>query len=187
MRIQPIIIFLLYVSALGVVTAQQDNPKRRFVVLPPEQGMLVVASQPNSPLEFIDPKLLVDVKGPSGLWVKSFGMRNRGTKPIRSYTVAAADQGEWRWEAPDVSHYIMPGQTAPPLIEDGKNEIVPLTDQLRESLKLHGPMKGIVALIVVQVEYADGSAFQERAYGALNEYFERVYAAASVKESAAKE
>jgi Carboxypeptidase regulatory-like domain len=178
MRMQLGVLCILCLCGIGAVRAQQTNTpaKHRFVVLPPDQGRLLLLPQPACPLELIDPKLLVYVDEHPGLWAESFELRNRGTKPIRAYSVAVLALKEWAWEATDSGNYIMPGKTAPPLVKGGEDEIIPLTDELREKLELRGPMKGIVALIVKRVEYADGSVFQESAYDAFEEYFEKLYA-----------
>jgi hypothetical protein len=63
----------------------------------------------------------------------------------------------------------MPGHIMT-LNDDESDEIVPLTESLREKLRLSGPMKGIMVLLVVSVQYADGSGFQESGYEALAEY-----------------
>ena len=80
----------------------------------------------------------------------------------------------------------MPGQIAPPLAPDNKVEIAPLTKALREKLKLQGPMKGIVALIVVRVEYDDGSLFEENGYESQKEYFDKLYGLMNPGEGKAK-
>jgi hypothetical protein len=49
-------------------------------------------------------------------------------------------------------------------------EIVPLTPTIREKLKLAGPIQGIYMWMVVSVEYADGSHFEERGYEAVQDY-----------------
>lgn len=168
---------VLFISIVSVVANAQQNDlssRHQYVALPSDQGILVLASQPDSPLEFTNSELLVDVNGPSGLWVKAFGLRNRGTKPIRAYWVAAVGQEEWSWKAPDSSRFIMPGQMAEPLSKS-KSEIVPLTKELREKLKLEGPMKGIVVFAVKRVEFADGSTFDQPGYASMLEYFEKFY------------
>lgn len=174
-------IFLCLLCACIVITAsgqQRDSQDdHRFVVMPSDQGLLLIASQPDCPLKVEDAKLLVNMRG---LEVNSFELRNRGAKPIRAYTIAAIGTSEWGWEASDPAHYIMPGQTAPPLgPQDSRDKIVPLTKELREKLKLQGPMKGIQALIVVRVEYADGSVFEEKGYESQQEYFQKLYGVTS--------
>ena len=54
-------------------------------------------------------------------------------------------------------------------------EIVPLTKEVREKLKLEGPMKGVTILMVVSVEYADGTSYNDEITSkALENYFELV-------------
>ena len=165
---------LICVVAIITVRGQQIGSldEHRFVV-PSDQGLILVVSQPDCPLKFEDVKLLSNMKG---TWGNTFKLRNNGTKPISAYTVAAISSSEWSWEAADSAHHIMPGQTAKPL-GGNKVEIVELTKSLREKLKLEGPMKGIVALIVVRVVYADGSLFEEKGYESQLEYFEKLYGA----------
>jgi hypothetical protein len=182
-----IFLCLMAICAMTTANGQQSSSQdeHQFVVLPSDQGLLLIASQPDCPLKFEDAKLLMNLKGH---WVKSFELHNQGTKPIRAYTVASIGTNEWGWEAPDPTHYIMPGQIAPPLgEEEGKDKIVPLTKELREKLKLQGPMKGIVALIVKRVEYADGSVFEEKAYESQEEYFDKVRGMMSMLDDSKKE
>lgn len=58
---------------------------------------------------------------------------------------------------------------------------------LREKLKLQGPMKGIVALIVVRLEYDDESIFEEKGYESQKEYFEKFYGVMNPGEGKAKQ
>ena len=155
--------------AFSAASSRQSEAKveHRLAVV---QGILVIANQPESPLEFVDPKLMVDMRG---LWRTDFKLRNRGKKPIRAYTVAAIGVNEWGWKASDSAHYVMPGQVVSLPREAG--EVVPLTEDLRDRLKLRGPMKGILALVAVRVEYSDGTTFEEKGYEAQKEYFERLY------------
>ena len=177
---------LLCAGAVIAVSGQQVESldEHRFVVLPSDQGLIMVVSQPDCPLKFEDVKLLVNMKG---AWIKSFKLRNQGTKPIRNYTIAAIGSDEWSsGEAANSTDYIMPGQIAPPLGPDKKVEIIPLTKALREKLKLQGPMKGIVALIVVRVEYDDGSLFEDKGYESQKEYFDKLYGLMNSSEGKAK-
>src|SRR5260370_37983381 len=98
---------LLCACAVSTAWRQQSNSQdeHRFVVMPREQGLLLIAPQPDSPLKFENARLLVNIK--SGLWVKSFELRNRGEKPIRGFTVAAARLGECGWDASRDRHYIL--------------------------------------------------------------------------------
>lgn len=165
---------LLFAIAGGSANGQESDSKegRQFVVMPRDIGLPLVVVQPESPLEFVDTQLLLSVS--SRLWVPSFRLRNCGTKPIPAFTVAAAGTGEWGWKADGPAKYLMPGQLMT-LNGDGRDdEIVPLTEALRNKLGLRGPMKGIIALLVVSVEYGDGSHFQENGYEELTVYLDTV-------------
>jgi hypothetical protein len=62
----------------------------------------------------------------------------------------------------------MPGET----VNGANDEIVPLTDELRDKLQLRGPMKAVVVLIVESVKFADGSVYNNEAVSrALLAYF----------------
>ena len=88
-------LWLLFCAGAVITVSGQrieSLDEHRFVVLPPDQGMIMVVSQPDCPLKFEDVKLLVNMKG---AWRKSFKLRNQGTKPIRNYTIAAIGSDEW--------------------------------------------------------------------------------------------
>lgn len=165
----------LVFGAVGNIAKGQGTDSsegRQFVVMPRDIGLPLVVVQPESPLEFVDTQLLFSVS--SRLWVPSFRLRDCGTRPLRAFTVASAGGGERGWKADSPAKYLMPGQIMA-LNGDGKDdEIVPLTEELRNRLGLRGPMKGIIALVVVSAEYADGSHFQEGGYEELTEYLDTV-------------
>jgi hypothetical protein len=65
---------------------------------------------------------------------------------------------------------LMPGEK--PLVGESSRRIVGLSPDLKERLKLAGPMRVIVVLVVAKVEYADGSAFSDmKTVKALTDYF----------------
>lgn len=167
MRYFSISIILILVTA----SHGQQPPDHRYVIVPPDQGLILVVPQSNSPIKFEDPKLLVDMEG---RWTESVDLRNQSKKPIRAYKVAVVAASEWCWQAPDDKHLIMPGQLAPP--DAGpQDEIIPLTDELRGQLKLRGSMKVIHMLMVVRVEFNDGTVFEDKNYDATKDYLERLY------------
>ncbi len=170
---RPALFAILCVFAMNTAYSHESSTQEshRYIVIPSDQGLVLILPQPDCPLEFEDIKLLADARG---LWIPAFRLRNQGKKPIRAVTVAAPGNGEWGWQAADSLHYVMPGEIVP-LGEDNNDEIVPLTEALREKLKLKGPMKGVLVLVVVQVEFADGLTFHEGAYNSLKEYFEKLY------------
>ncbi|SRR6266446_1609830 len=142
-----------------------QTAKAQYVNMP-SFGMATVAVQPDSAVEFIDTQLLIDIN--TGHWIPSFRLRNRGTKPIRAFTVGFG--GEQRgWKADNPKDWLTPEQVVS-LPGEMQAEIVPLTPAIREKLKLAGPIQGIYMLMVVSVEYADGSHFEESGYEAVQDY-----------------
>jgi len=162
--------------ASGQDRAINPNELHQFVVMPRDLGLPLLVAQPEAPLEFVETRLLVNVG--SGNWVPSFRIRNRGTKPIVAFTVASAYGDEWGWKAQGSDNYLMPGRITS-LEEDSRDEIVPLTETLQDRLKLRGSMKGIIALLVVRVQYVDGSEFRESGYDALGKFFYTMHGALS--------
>jgi hypothetical protein len=163
---------VLGVAGNAVSGQEASSKETQFVVMPRDIGQVLVVAEPESPLEFVETKLLLNLS--SRLWAPSFRLRNCGTKPIRAFTVAAAGAGERSWKADSPAKYLIPGQIMA-LNGDGRDdEIVPLTEELRNRLGLRGPMKGITALLVVSAEYADGSHFQEGGYEELTDYLDTV-------------
>lgn len=157
------------VCLISTARGQQSNPqeKQRYILMPPEQALLTVASQPDCPLKFEATKYLFYIDRGQAF---RFQLYNQGTKAIRGYTIAAAGVDEETWQARSPKEFIMPGKR---LSESASNdsELVPLTAELRGKLKLRGPMQAVVVLIVVRVEYADGSVYDdEQTYKALRAY-----------------
>ncbi len=67
----------------------------------------------------------------------------------------------------------MPGQTVPLSSRDKQDEVVPLTEELRDKLKLRAPMKAVIVLMVTAVEFTDGTTYNdEPTQKALETYLE---------------
>jgi hypothetical protein len=65
---------------------------------------------------------------------------------------------------------LMPGQRL--MVGEQSLEIIELTSELRDQLKLAGPVRAVVILLVESVEFADGSVFNDRkTVKALEGYF----------------
>lgn len=166
-----IYIFLTCVCFTVFVSGQQADRqvKEKFVIVPDREVMVVIAYQPGSPLQFEEVKYLVGVKGGG---TPSFSVRNNSNKPIRSFTVG----GPWgteTWSEKFTKKLLMPGETDASATTGV--EIVSLSDEMRDKLKPTKPMRAISVLMVVRVEYADGSVFSaEPTYEALQEYTERL-------------
>lgn len=172
--------FLIFILVLGFSNSVsgQTGDRRPYIEVPRENAVLVVASQPNCPLEFETPTLLMGIEG-SGLALKG-NLRNRGIKPISSFSFALWNSvgGGWvdSWPRKITTEVLGPGQTLPLATETG-NEIVPLTADLRQKLKLQGPMRGVLVAMIVQVKFADGTSYSdEPIFNALRDYLNNVQA-----------
>ena len=75
----------------------------------------------------------------------------------------------------ELQRLVLTGETASVGGEE-EVEIVPLNDELRTKFKITDrPMGGVVVLMVVRVEFADGSVFSdEKASKALEAYFKKL-------------
>ena len=149
-----------------------------YVVVPTESTLLVVASQPTAPVRFEDVKLLMSVGRRE--FAISYRLHNVGTKPIRhltpviwtSFATGGTMGGSGISSGRIGNELLMPGQTA-----DGGStgNVLALTDALRQQLKLLGPMRGIVVLMVEQIEFSDGTIYEDKATSkALLSYFEEL-------------
>ena len=166
-------VILVFLSFTLITQAQQSDSHRhrRYVVVPSESLLLVIASQPDSPLKFEDAKLLISADA-DGDWGGSYNLYNCGTKPIKTFTVVMwtsyGSGGTLGGPRRNETTLIMPGET----VNGANDEIVPLTDELRDKLQLRGPMKAVVVLMVESVKFADGSVYNNQAVSrALLAYF----------------
>lgn len=158
--------WIIALSMICSVSAQQadSQQKRRYVVVPADQVLVTIVYQPECPLQFEDAKALVTMEGSH---TSGYVIRNRGTKPIRSFTIGIPGATITRSEE-FTKRLFMPGERTP---GDQNIEIVPLSDELRDKLKLNGPMKTFVIFMVIRVEYADGTVYSaESTYQALQKY-----------------
>lgn len=174
MRNRIIIFFILILCASNATGQGQNKPsKRRYVVVPSESVVLVAASQPDSPIEILDSKLLNAVDG-SRRAEFQYVLRNRGAKAIRYVSVwALVSTGVANgplYNGHTMDKPLMPGQKM--LAGEKSLEIVELTPELKEHLKLSGPLRVMLILLVESVEFTDGSVFSDRkTVKALGDYF----------------
>ena len=171
MWLQKVTALLVLVLALPIQGQEANGDRKRFVVVPPENLLLVVASQPDCALAFDNAQLLTSADG-DGTWGATYQLRNRGTKPIKTFTAALwtswATGGTLRPKGKVKSGLLLPGQT----VQGDKDTIVNLTDSLREKLNLGGPMRAIAVLMIEKIEFADGSIYDARTTSqALLDYF----------------
>lgn len=185
MRYLTIALSLLLVCASSPIRGQEATQpyKLEGFVVPGAIMQPTIASQPDSPLQFEDVKHVKFITtGGSGT---VFRLRNRGTKPIRAYTVAELTTTGLSWDSswPHslTEKLLLPGETIPRQGEDSEVEIVPMTKELRA--KLPEQMEALNVLMVVRVEFADGSVYSdEQTYKALQAYFKNVAFAVEEKE-----
>jgi hypothetical protein len=168
-------VFFFIILCTKVATAQdQSNPKRLdYVIIPSESVLLVAASQPDCPIEIAGSKLLNAIDG-SQQAAFQYELRNRGTKPIKYVSVWALNSDGTGGGPLSNGHSfivpLMPGKKI--LVGEQSSRIIDLTPELRERLKLAGPLRVIVVLVVAKIEYADGSAFSDmKTVKALTDYF----------------
>ncbi len=133
----------------------------------------MAASQPDCPIEIAASKLLNPLDG-SRRATFQYELRNRGTKPIRYVSVWALNStgtgGGPLYNGHSFDEPLMPGMKI--LMGEPSLKIVQLTPELREQLKLAGPLRAIVVLVVEKVKYTDGSAFSDmKGVQALADYF----------------
>jgi len=171
---------LLFVISFSGAAYGQDalnSQKPQAFIMPSELILPVIASQPGCPLRFENVRSIfyIDRSGTAEI----FNLRNVGNKPIRDFTVAAYTSygGMWSKSRPknELQRVVLPSETASVGGEEDV-EIIPLNDELRTKLKLMDrPMGGVVVFIVVRVEFADGTIFNdEKASKALEAYFKEL-------------
>jgi hypothetical protein len=120
--------------------------------------LLLVASQPDSPLLIEEPRLLVDLSNPSEKPRFEYTLRSISKRPIRSYTIAV-------WWHNQTGGTLGNGKPLDKLIQRGEliqthgtdYQLVPLSDDLRQ--KLGQRMRAFVVLMVYQVRFQDGTEY----------------------------
>lgn len=168
--------WLACIYATGVAAQQIEQARiRKYVVAPRSAVLQVVAVQPNCPIQFEDVQYLVFLEGGGS---NSYRVRNVGTKPIRSVNVASSN-GAGNIYFNNGNVLAMPGDLLPeesPICRDCvRDERIPLTDELREKLNLNGPMRLIMVLMVVEVEFMDGTKYTDKAtYETMQTYLDKI-------------
>ena len=167
------LILLVVLFCGGSVYGQTPSPQKfRAVSFPREIGLISVAYQPNCPLRFENAKLLAGVEGGS---LKEYRLRNIGAKAIRSIKIGDSTGNIWSWDVAKEHGPIKPGHLIPPWSKADWVEVLPLTTDLRKRLNLEGPMRAIVVLMVIRVEFMDGGRYDdETVFKALRTYVDDV-------------
>lgn len=175
MRYSTLVLSLLFFFCIAI---RAQDPKRveksQFVPVPREIALPVIVFQPDCPIEFEKVERLA---GLAGGGTSAYKLRNRGFKAVRGFTIAYlfgdGTGGSWSWGGN--SGPVAPGELVPMLTGADDQEVIPLTEGLREKLGLRGPMKGVIFYMTKRVEFADGSVYaDETAYKALAEYLKNL-------------
>jgi hypothetical protein len=171
-------VLVIFIS-LGVTSAQvKDQPqKQRYIVVPRERTLVTVASQQECPLHIENAQLLLNVDK-SWDFNYLYRLRNEGDKPIRAFTIVYLTSegiGGILHDGRLKNQWLMPGQVIPFKREAENRTVIPLTEELREKLKLGPPAKSLVILMVESVEFADGTKFSDaKNFEALREHFQKL-------------
>jgi hypothetical protein len=168
------VVWLICICATGV-SAQVI---RKYVEAPRDVILPSIAVQPDCPVKFENVSYFASLEGGG---VSSYRIRNIGRKPIRGITVATSYGTKTEYYN-NGNVLMMPGKLMPKTKancpECVKDEIVPLTDELREKLNLKNPMRSIIILMIVEVEFTDGTKYSdEKTYNAMDEFFDQLSSA----------
>lgn len=157
---------VLSLSAIPASAQVLQNVDSSYVIVPSQSVFLAVAAQADCPLRIEDAQLLMPLgKGPVQYRYKLF---NRGTKPIRYFTVVAWNAegtggtlgGPPPWDGRVNTRLLYPGKS----VSVGYDlPVVPLSSGLQERLRLSGKLQTLVVLLVDQITFADGSKYNAQA------------------------
>ena len=86
MRIALVLLILLSIPFVAKAQDAKEVGGSQYVIAPPENPLLTVASQPNCPLSIDNAKVLLNIDT-SWAFNFSYDIHNRGDKPIRSSTI----------------------------------------------------------------------------------------------------
>lgn len=171
-----LLILLLFTLAFAVVARKaQSQATRKAVSVPREIALPVIAYQPDCPLKllYVDIQAFIDGGGREVL-----RYRNEGTRPIKGYTIAhltpSGTGGTLTVRDSQPDEWIMPGKELV-LGDTSSSQLTSITNELRKQLNLEGPMRYVFVFTVIQVQFADGSIYEDgKTYEALKAYFEKL-------------
>src|SRR2546423_14771774 len=156
-RLLWLVLFYAIISLHSVISGQQPSSDSiKVVVVPREVGLITVANQPDCPLQFENISWLAGIEGGGA---PNYDLRNRGLKAIRAFKVGDSTGSTWSWDVARYHGPVTPGATVP--TTPRSVQIVPLTNELRGKLKLEGTMHYLLVLMVIRVEFTDGTAYDD--------------------------
>jgi hypothetical protein len=154
--------FLLLVAFLSLSIYSQEKVKQEkplYAVIPSTDVMVMIASQNDSPLQIENARVLYNLN--TNRLSYQWDFRNKGKKPIVGFLVDA-------WHANGAGGTLTNSREAKKeilkpggFVKDDLDEkqIVPLTKEIREQLKLNSKMRSFVVLIVRYVFFKDGTQY----------------------------
>jgi len=96
----------------------------------------------------------------------SYQLRNTGNKPISSYTIAIWNSDNTgnliKWHLNEDQGLFMPGQRSSSGHQDSGLAIVPLSKELKDSLSLRPPMRGVIFFMILDIEFSDGTRYDAK-------------------------
>ena len=152
-----LLIVLFHLStAVGQKASVQDT--QQVVIVPREHALLAIAYQPACPLQFEDVKFVAAIDGGGGT---SYNLRNRSSKTISGFKIWDSIGHTIAWNLARGGEPLYPGHLVP--WGESGIKVVPMTDSLVEKLGLKGPMQATVVLMVIRVDFADGTNWEDEA------------------------
>jgi hypothetical protein len=157
--INGVVLLLVFFFVTATNLAQQAPSKAKAVVIPSGIYMPTVA-QPDCPLKI--EKAFVG-KMLDGTEQMFFQARNTGSKPIVSFQIdmvgsnGGGQSAFFPYKRGQAS--VLPGAVAPPGLKEDSVEFVPLTEDLKQKLRLTGKMRVIALFMVLKVEFQDGTTY----------------------------
>ena len=174
---------LLFCNVFGQAEANIAK-KNRYVEVPREQVLLVVASQPESPLTIDSAVCLYSLE--KGKTILRYRVQNRSSKPIASFTVVSWSSSGAGGTLPVLlsgsSPLLLTGGVLDSMTGEPNYDIVPMTPKLRREIKqeakslFEGKLRQIYFLLVDQVQFSDGSVFRDaKLSGVLSDFLSEHY------------
>jgi hypothetical protein len=149
-------ILLLVFSSFVISQSKTQSAKTMYSSIPPEDIFVVTLSQPDAPLRIENARLLFNLDSHQVEY--SWDVRNLGRKSVSGYQI-----DKWWIDGTGgttTSMFKMPlpkGRIRRDAIPP--DQIIPLTDELRQQLKKDAGMNRLIVFVLKNVQFTDGSLF----------------------------
>lgn len=138
----------------------QEKQKLKAVVIPSDIYFPTVVAQPECPLKIEKAFVAKMLDGTEEMFLQ---IRNVGDKPVLSfqaYIIGSNGSGVTSMYPYDRNQSsVLPGAVAPPGLKEKSVEFVPLTEELKQELRLTGKMRVITFFMILKVEFQNGSRY----------------------------